>query len=162
SINNKVVKLWHLNGGLDAPISKVGNYLITFHETDQITPTELNIINHQEKIIVTSKYSKQVFEDFGAKNVEYIELGFDSNNFWKLNRRAYSDDRIVFGLFGKLEHRKHHLKTLKAWAHKYGNNPNYVMHAAIFNPFLSPEDQTKIILNGLEGKKYWNINFIPH
>lgn len=159
--NNPSLKLWHLNGSLEGPVSKNKNFLLTFHETDQITDSELNVINQYDKLIVTSKYTKQVFENYGARNIEYIDLGFDTNNFWKTGKKAYTDDRITFGLFGKLEHRKHHIKILRAWAKKYGNNPKYCLHAAIFNPFLSPEDQTKIIMHGLEGRKYFNINFIP-
>jgi CDP-glycerol glycerophosphotransferase (TagB/SpsB family) len=83
SKDNKVLKLWHLNGSLECPISNNKKYLVTFHETDQITPFELNVINNYDKVIVTSQYTKQVFEEYGARNIEYVDLGFDSNNFWK-------------------------------------------------------------------------------
>jgi len=51
---------------------------------------------------------------------------------------------------------------LTAWAEKFGNNPKYALHCAIYNNFLDPRVQSQIILNALNNKKYWNINFLPH
>jgi len=102
-------------------------------------------------------------EEAGAKNVKYLELGFDKDNFYDTKKSYLNPDIIVMGLAGKAEPlRKAHEKILRAWVKKYGNNRRYMLHAAIYNPFLRPEDNNNLIHQMLEGKKYWNINFLPY
>ena len=57
-------KLWHINGS-DASVSRE-QHLYTFHETDTNTPSEVNILNNQNTVIVSSEYTKQVMEDSGV------------------------------------------------------------------------------------------------
>lgn len=161
SRNSTVTKLWHINGSMES-FSKEQN-LLTFLETSECTKTEVNILKNQKTVFVTSNYTKRVMEDYGLKNIKYLELGFDKDNFYDLKKTYYNDGTIVHGLAGKLEPcRKGHGKILKAWGKKYGNNPKYRLHAAIFNPFLKPEDQERILFQELEGKKYGNIVFLPY
>lgn len=160
SRKNIATKLWHIGSSLES-ISEEQN-LITFLETSECTDTEINILKNQKNVFVTSNYTKRIMEDYGLKNIHYLELGFMHDDFKKLNKNYFNDDSIVHGLFGKLEPcRKAHGKILRAWASKYGNNKKYRLHAAIFNPFLKPEDQMAIINTELQGQKYWNINFLP-
>lgn len=161
--NNSVLRLWHILQSCEGIISKNKNCLFTFHETSEITKYEKNVLNCQDLVFVSSPYTKQVFES-GGVNVPVIlcPLGFDSFNFQKTNRKYYPDDRIVWGLNGKAEVRKSTYKILKLWAKKYGNNKNHVLHCLINNNFIDQGTQNSLISQALEGKKYFNINFLPY
>jgi hypothetical protein len=151
------LKLWHINGSLNS-LSR-DQFLFTFYELDSPTQTEINIINNQKKTIVSSMYAKNTFELFGCSNIEHCPLGFDSSSFFKKETKN-KDDKIIFGLAGKLEKRKQHHKILTSWVKKYGNNPRYMLNCAIRNPFLTIEQESSAINNLLGGKKYFNLNFL--
>jgi hypothetical protein len=153
------LKVWHISGLMDTYSER--RYALTFHETDRLTPTEINILNSLDVVFVTSTYTKSVFESAGLScEVVYMPLGFDSDHFSRMDEPAYDDGRIVFGLFGKLETRKSTLRVLKAWADKYGNNKKYMLHAAVTNPFIDVDIQRQMIGQVL-GKNFFNINFLP-
>ena len=156
SRSNPTFKLWHLNGSLESYSEK--QVLLTFHETDQVTPTEKNIATNN-KLAFSSSYSKDVFEKSGVEGVEHIPLGFDSNNF-SVKNQSYLKNKIVFNLTGKLESRKNHKDAIQAWVKKYGNNKDYVLQCAISNPFLKQEDFSRILNEILEAKSYFNVNFL--
>lgn len=153
------IKLWHIVNSLST-FSNKSSRLITFFELDQLTPHETNILKNQDIVYVTSNYTKSVFEMFGIKSV-YLPLGFDSHNFKQLENRPKIKDEISFLMAGKYERRKGHPKILNLWAKKYGNKQGYKLNCSISNPFLKPEDLNNLIGQALEGKQYWNINFIP-
>jgi glycosyltransferase involved in cell wall biosynthesis len=158
SRNSTSIKLWHINGSMSS-VSKKQN-LFTFYELDSPTELEINTLKNQDKVLVSSSYTKEVFEQNGISNVTHCPLGFDSHSFKKLERKK-NEDKIIFGLAGKLEKRKQHHKVLKAWAKKYGNNPMYMLNCAITNPFLQQDQQASAISSILENKNYFNINFLP-
>jgi len=157
SKNDPIIKLWHITGSLESYSSS--QFLYTFYELDSPTARELNILKNQAAVFVPSKHYADLFSGFGI-NCQAIPLAFDSNSFSKIDIK-YPDNRICFGLAGKLEKRKHHLKILNAWAKKYGNRSDIYLNCAIYNNFLKAEDQSSMIGQALEGKKYFNINFIP-
>lgn len=159
--NDTAIRLWHLSNLMES-VSKE-QVAITFLETDSVSDHELNVINNQKTMFVTSNYTKQVMEEAGAKNVKYLELGFDKDNFFDTKKTYLSPDVTVFGLAGKLEPvRKSHDKILKSWVKKYGNNRQFALHAAIYNPFLKSEDQQNMLNQIFEGKRYWNVNLLPY
>lgn len=160
SRKHTAVKLWHMQGALQS-YSDVDSRLLTFHELDSITPTEKNVLLNQSRVYVTSTFTQSVFKMFGVDST-YLPLGFDSHNFSVLPDRPHIKDVISFGIGGKLEMRKGHLKVLNLWAKKYGNKREYRLNAAIHNPFLKPEHLNAMIGQALEGKQYWNINFLPY
>lgn len=160
SRKNTAFKLWHINGSLET-YSDTDSRLITFHETDSLTPSEVNILKNQSKIYVTSKFTKSVFESFGI-SATYLPLGFDSHNFGALEKRPQIDGVTQWGLAGKFEVRKSHPKVLNLWAKKYGNRKEHRLNVAVANPFLKQEHLNALINQSLEGKQYWNINFIPY
>jgi hypothetical protein len=86
-------------------------------------------------------------------------LGFDKDNF-HVKDQEYLKGKIVFNLTGKLEKRKHHKKIIRAWLKKYGNQTDYVLQCAIGNPFIKEEDFKARIADILEGKNYFNVNFL--
>ncbi len=152
-------KLWHLNGGLDS-FSKIHNFL-TFYELDQPTPAELNIAKNANKIIFTNKFCANVFEQYGV-NSHTVPLAFDKHNFKILNKKYFEDERIVFNLCGKFEHRKHHAKIIKAWCKKFGNNKKYSLQCALYNPFLDEKKNKDLFISSVEGKNYSNVQFLGH
>lgn len=155
---NPILKLWHLNGSLESFSER--QTLMTFYELDNPTQHELNIVRNNEKVIVTSNYTKQIFEENGLSNIYYVPLGFDSYNFNKKDKKYFKDDRIVFNVLGKFEKRKQHEKVIKSWIKKYGNNPDYFLQCAIYNPFLSQQENEEIVKRLFDNKNYFNIQFL--
>lgn len=156
--SNPIFKLWHINGSFESYSDK--QILLTFYELDSPTPEEINILKNNQKVLVSSEYSKRVFEDNGLSNVDYLPMAFDSDSFHVKSDSVLLKDRITFNVVGKLEKRKHHAKVIKSWAMKYGNNKNYYLNCSIFNHFLKPEDQQKLIADILENQNFFNINFL--
>jgi len=154
------LKLWHLNGALTGYSDK--RALMTFHETDMITDFELNAIRNNDVVLVSSSYTKSVFEEMGVHNVIRVPLGFDNVSFFENKTSYFADEIICFGMGGKLEKRKHHLKAIKAWVKKYGNNPRYRLNCAISNSHIDPNSQAATVAQALEGKPYRNLNFTPY
>lgn len=152
-------KLWHLNGSMESFSNDTS--LLSFYELDSPTDFELNCAANN-KTLFSCRETQQIFKDKGV-SVGYLPLAFDSYNFSKTNRKHFSDERIVFSICGKFEKRKHHAKTIKAWIKKYGNNPQYSLHCAVYNPFLKPEQNQQLIAQHvLQGQpKPFNVNFYP-
>ena len=156
SRDNSTIKLWHINGSMSS-VSK-NQTLFTFYELDSPTETEINILRNQKNVIVSSNYTKAIFESVGLNNVHFVPLGFDNLHFSRSEKTR--DDKISFALFGKLEKRKQHHKLLQSWAKKYGNNSKYELNCAIQNPFLDQNQQNQAISNILGNVNYFNINFL--
>jgi hypothetical protein len=157
SRGNPSIKLWHLNN--DSILSpSTRQSLVTFYELDSPTPHELNVIKNNDKVYVTSEYTKEVFTSAGADNVEYLPLFFDSRNFQRKDETYHTDDRITFNLAGKFERRKHHGKILNTWAKKFGNNKKFYLNCALYNSFIKPEQNEALVRSSLEGENYFNIN----
>jgi hypothetical protein len=169
------IKLWHLNGSLSS-YSETDARLLTFHELDQLTPTEVNILRNQDRVYVTSRFTQQVFASYGVES-EYLPLGFDAHNFHSLPQRPKIHGVTQWGVGGKAEKRKGHDKIIRLWAKRYGNNPAHHLNLAIYNPFLtrtSAEEAAanthRFVMEALEGKQYANIGpkqpnghqFLPH
>ena len=164
SANKKVkpeiptLKLWHLNGAA----SRIGSkqILYSFYELDEPTPEEINLANLQDKILLSSTYAVEKFKENGV-NAEFLPVGFDED-FHKTDKQYLNPDIVHFGLMGKFEKRKHTEKIIKLWLSKYGNDNKYQLTVCVTNPFLKDEENTAALSSCLEGKRYTNINFIPH
>lgn len=157
--NHPSFKLWHFNGGLDS-FSERHNFL-TFYELDQPTPAEINIARNVNKLIFTNKYTQDVFDQYGVES-HVVPLAFDNYNFTKLNKKYFTDDRIVFNLCGKFENRKNHHKIIKSWIDKFGNNKKYSLQCALYNPFLDEKRNRDTFISALGGKNYFNVQFLGH
>ena len=160
SRKDPVFKLWHINGSLESFSDR--QFLLTFHELDSLTQTETNILKNNDKVLVSSEFSVNIFRENGVNNASYLPLFFDSSNFKPTNKNYFSDGRITFNLCGKFERRKHHVKIIRSWINKYGNNSAYSLQCALYNNFLSQEDNTKMINFAVEGKKFFNVNFFGY
>lgn len=154
-----IFKNWHLSGGLES-FSK-DQCLFTYLETDRATETELNIINNQKVTFVCNRYLQKLLINQGAKNVVYCPLGYDSESFYNTKRKCYNDDRIVWGIAGKYEQRKGHLRAIRTWVKKYGGSSKHILHLSITNNFLNPDQNNQILNQIFEGRKPFNVNILP-
>jgi len=152
-------KIWHLAADSHKFISN-NQCLMTFHELDSLTKLEANVAKNNEKLIVTSRFTKDVVEASGAP-CHYVPLAFDEANFKVMDKEYHDDDRVVFNLSGKFEFRKHHAKILGAWAKKYGNDKKYALQCAVFNPFLDAQTNNGLVAEALDQVRYFNISFMP-
>lgn len=149
-----VIKLWHLNGGLESVAKK--QILISFYELDSPTVFEKNVAKSNITVF-TNKYTQKVFSDIGIETV-YVPLGFDADTFKVVNKEFFNDGRITFNLCGKLERRKNQIRVIKSWLKRFGNDKRYSLQIACYNSFISKEINDKVIHEALEGKKYFNFN----
>jgi len=152
------LKLWHIFGS-ETRYSK-NQSLFTFHEVSEVTSIEKNLLNLQDRIFVSSNYTKNIFELNGVENVTYVPLGFDPD--FHITDKIYLEDKIHFGLLGKFESRKNTARIIKAWLKLFGNNSKYQLSCAITNPFLDKAKFQNELLKTLEGKQYNNLNFVPY
>lgn len=160
SFNIPSIKLWHIMGS-HSKLSKY-NVLWTAHETDMATETESNLCNSFSKVLFTSKYSQDVFKEKIGEKAGYCPNYFDDLHFFRTNQKYVNSDKVViFGLFGKMENRKNTINTMITWANQYGNNKDYRLNCAIFNPFLLPDVQSNQITSAFKGQVPWNISFQP-
>jgi len=151
-------KLWHLNGSFETVSNKP--VLLSFYELDRPTKIELNIARNNN-ICFSSQYTCDVFKIFGV-DAKFLPLAFDSYNFSRqTNRKVHTDNRIVFNLCGKFEKRKHTEKTIKAWIKKFGNNRNYVLQCAVYNPFFNEQQNHQLLAHTVNGNKPFNVTFYP-
>ena len=152
------LKLWHIFGS-ETRYSK-NQSLFTFHEVSEVTSIEKNLLNLQDRIFVSSNYTKNIFELNGVENITYVPLGFDPD--FHITDKIYLEDKIHFGLLGKFESRKNTARIIKAWLKLFGNNSKYQLSCAITNPFLDKAKFQNELLKTLEGKQYNNLNFVPY
>lgn len=151
------LNLWHLNG-CEGRISNRST-LYTFHETSQSTKEEVNLCRLYDKVIFSSKYSRDIFRAAGVDNCEFIPIGFDQD-FFETSKYKLSN-KIHFGLMGKWENRKHTQKIIKLWAKLLGNNPDFLLTCCVTNPFMKKEELEQEKHKALGETDYENINFLP-
>jgi len=114
-------------------------------------------LNHES---LTSYAQEQtLFTFYELDHPTSIEVNIAQNQK-NIKNQDYLKGKIVFNLTGKLEKRKHHKKIIRAWLKKYGNQKDYVLQCAIANPFIKEEDFKMRIGDILDGKTYFNINFL--
>lgn len=156
---NPSLNIWHIRGS-ERGIGAEQN-LFTFHETDALTPYEINRLSQQKTVFVSSQYTKTVFDFYlnSSTEVVYCPLGFDSDSFYRIEKKE--EDFITFGIRGKLEKRKHSLKVIGAWAKTFGGDPRYRLDCSVYNPFCG-EEQMAEFQNAMPDKTIpWNINILP-
>jgi len=152
------LKLWHIFGS-ESRYTK-NQSLFTFHEVSEVTPVEKNLLNLQDSILVSSNYTKSIFELNGLSNVTYVPLGFDTD--FHLTNRSYLPEKIHFGLMGKFENRKNSSRIIKTWLKLFGNKSEYQLTCAITNQFLEKSRFQNELLKIMDGKYYNNVNFLPY
>ena len=161
SLYESSFKIWHLNPETYFQLTSKQN-LLSFYELDAPTELEMNVVRNNNLVYFTSEYCVNIFKEAGAENVKYLPLFFDSFNFSVVEKEFYRDKRITFNLVGKFEKRKNHAQVLKAWAKKYGNNKKYYLNCAVYNPFLSPQQNQDVVRQIFGTEPPFNVNFIGH
>ena len=157
--SHPVLKLWHLNGGLESVSNR--QVLFSFYELDSPTAEEINTINNNYKVVFPCDYNTNTFKECGCDNVETVPLGFDSFNFAPNNKQYFDDGRITFSIGGKWEPvRKRTDKVIQAWIRRFGNNRKFFLNCAIQNSFVSPEQHKQIYANIVKGQHYGNVQFL--
>ena len=152
------LQMWHINGS-EARFSS-RKVLYTFYELDQPTTTEQNLVSLQDRIVFSSSYARDSFINRGATNTHFVPIGFDPD--LGPTGKEYMKNKIHFGLMGKFEKRKHTAKIIQTWIKEYGNNYDYQLTCCVTNPFFQPQQMEGILNNLTEGKRYGNVNFLPH
>ncbi len=155
-----VFRLWHPTSDLFSQISDKQISLV-FHETNQLTQEEINILSQQSKVLVTSKFTKEVFETFGLENVIYCPLGFDKYNFYP-TQVSKIEGVTSWGILQKWEERKATSRIINIWKKKYGGNPGHRLTCLTYNGFISPEHNQALMNQALDGEQVWNIRFLPY
>lgn len=158
--NNPSITIFHIKGS-EKSLGKRRN-LLTFHETDALTSYEVQVLNSHDRIFVTSRYTKSVFDQYvDPEKTVYVPLGFDTKSFYRIENEQESDV-ITFGLRGKIESRKNTVRIIRAWVKTFGGDPRYRLDCSIHNQFYSDAEQHALIVNALPDKKLpWNVNLLP-
>lgn len=165
-----LVEFWHLNRASQAEhVFATRNFLLTNHETDQATPTELKICaNYFDKVLFSSVYSRQVFNNYGATNADTFVTPYDDSILRARRRKASA--RYSFCLVGKWERRKQTDRVIRLWLEKFADDPEYSLTCLVDNPFVKSEDMNRIkqqaVMVRLDGSVRdampQNISFLPH
>jgi hypothetical protein len=151
--------LWHLNGS-EFKVSD-HQYTFTFHETDSPTENEINIVNQQDHTFFSSSWSVGNFEQYGAKNVSFVPLGFDED-FTEIKHRQVSNDIVHWVLCGKAEARKNTQLIITEWTKRYGGNKRHQLTTLVNNPFFQSDHMNAFYGGCFEGKpKPFNVNILP-
>lgn len=157
------LKYFHISGATHF-ISRKRN-LFTFHETDRLTPTEVNILNNCDNVFFSCQYSCEIARAQlnRSVNVIYAPLGFDSESFKIVKNPNKRKDVTVFSLKGKFEKRKHTARIIKSWTKIFGGHPNYRLDCLVHNPFMT-QGEWDLALREIfkNSAKPWNVNFIPY
>jgi len=162
---NPSLKIWHIHNGGHLGLAGCKQNLLTFHELDSLTETEVNILNQQEKVFVTSNYSKQVFENHGVEvPVIYAPMGFDATHFHPVKKKEFSGNVTTVSVFGKMEQRKHTFRVIKTLVEKFGGNSAYRVNLHTNNSFFKQEEMLSIYNALFNNQKPWNFTvfgFLP-
>lgn len=160
SIDKKLptIAIWHINGSHKMIASK-RNVLWTAHECDSLTPVEKSICGLYDKVLVTSEWSRNTFNENGI-DASFCPDYFDANSFFKKDIRK-QEGVVNFLLCGKFEKRKLTKEIISLWSILFGNNSKYRLNCLVHNPFLQPAVYEGAIQAMFKGNIPSNINFLP-
>jgi hypothetical protein len=151
------IQIWHISGTQKKLAKK--NILWTVHESSRITDVEKQLLKANDKVLVTSKYSQNVFSNGGIQ-AGYCPNYFDARHFHKIENKK-RNSIVQWGLFGKLERRKATLEIITSWAKLFGNNKGHRLNCCIYNAFMDKDQQLATLKNVFGGKIPYNINILP-
>jgi hypothetical protein len=139
------LKIWHINGSHETVSDNA--FLYFFHELDQITSTEKNILSSYEGIASPCKFTSNVCEEYGITNCDTINLQYDSTAFKPTSVKKYENNEIVIAVVGKFEKRKHSGNIIQLLKNKFGNNSKFKIHLHTFNPFFDNDPNKAMEIN---------------
>lgn len=157
SINTRFTKLdrkvptlncWHINGSETRLSDK--QVLLSFHETDSPTESEVNIVNQQDHTFFTSSWTVENFKTYGAQNVSFVPLGLDED-FVPAGRRLISDEITHWILCGKYEDlRKMTGAKIQAWIKRHGGKREHHLTLCVHNPFYQKRQRPDGQIEGFD------------
>lgn len=127
------LSVWHLAGSEESLSDK--QFLLSFHETDSPTESELGVLRRQDHTFFTSSWTVDNFKTYGADNVSFVPLGLDED-FVPAKHRLIADDKIHWICVGKHESlRKMTDGKIQAWIKRYGGKRGHELTICVHNPF---------------------------
>lgn len=151
------LRIWHILDS-EGKVSK-NNSLLTFHETDQITEAEKNVLNSFNRIFVTSNYTKNIFEEGGVTvPVFFIPMGIELTQYYKLNKKYLEESICCWNLTGKVENRKKTKLAIRGWCKKFAGNNKHRLNLFTHNTHLTPEQNNALYADIFQGQQPpWNV-----
>jgi hypothetical protein len=151
-------KLWHVNSSENSVSNK--NTLMTFHELDNLTRSEAQILGNQDNVVVTSDYARDIFSDHIDVPIHVVPLFFDDLHYSVNNERSKIPSDVCVWHLGpiKWERRKWTEKAIKCWVKKFGGNNQHILKIACYNPFINPEGNNAFLAQALNGVKPHNVS----
>lgn len=127
---------------------RIGNgpyYGFPFFELDRFTPQELNSLKCPNRLIVASRWAKEILVDSGfiADIIDIVPCGVNTNIFYPKGGLGGS---YIFFCCNKFEKRKCHDVIVSAFSKAFAKSDDVELHMCSHNPFLS-EVQTASWLN---------------
>lgn len=152
--------LWHIQDSQFKLSDR--NVLLSFHETDSPTESEVNLVNQQDFTFFTSSWSVDNFTTYGAQNVGFVPLGVDED-FVPTTERLVPEDVTHWILTGKAEARKNTQLVIQTWAKRYGGNRAHQLTLCVTNPFFKPEAMNAFYSSCFtNGQRPFNVNILPY
>lgn len=157
----KALKLWHQGDLLEFPIcsERIG---FPIFELNKFTNQELNSLNSLDRLIVCSKWAKQVCIDnkvLSQGKISVCPLGVDSTIFKE--RIKPQTDKYIFVNVGKISKNKGHDILPIIFNKAFTQKDNVELWMFCVNPFLTPQEEKdwlKLYLDSPLGNK---IRFFP-
>jgi len=136
----KALRLWHQHDLYDFPIcsERIG---FPIFELNKFTAHELHSINSVDRLIVCSKWGKQVCVDnrLPETKISVCPLGVDTKIFSPRNKPP--GDKYIFVNLGKAEVRKGHDILVEIFNKAFTKADNVELWLLPHNPFLTKEQE---------------------
>ncbi len=152
------VRIWHAHQ-LNPHNTKGPKYGWPIFELDRFTPREVEEINSQDYLIVSSEWGKGIMEAHTRRPVKVVPLGVDTDIFSPA--KASQDEVYTFINIGKIEFRKGHDILVEAFNLAFNDSDKVRLRLMWSNPFLQPyevKEWENFYKNSFLGDK---IEFIP-
>lgn len=121
-IHAPFIKIWH-QFDLANHIGRGKYYALPFFELDTFNSLELSHLKVPDRLLVTSKWAKNVIQENGIdSHIDIIPLGVDRSIFDENNYEKHDKNKYVFMNIGKWEVRKGHDILLNLFQQAFPNN----------------------------------------
>lgn len=136
------LRIWHQSGMAES-IGSGTRIGFPIFELNQFNDLEKQHLSSLDKILVTSKWAKNIIIDqIGMEQTYVTPLGVDTEIF-NPNKYNKKSDKCVFTNIGKWEIRKGHDILIKAFNEAFNEEDNVELRMLCQNPFYSKEENQK-------------------
>lgn len=157
----KGLRLWHSGDLLEFPICSE-RFGFPIFELNRFTKQELNSLNSLDRVIVCSKWAKQICIDNQVLKQEKISvcpLGVDSGIFRE--RVKPQTDKYIFVNVGKMSMNKGHDILPTIFNKAFTQKDNVELWMFCVNPFLTPQEEKDWLKLYLDSPLSNKIKFFP-